>query len=119
MLKASEILLETIKKDGRPERLLRQYEGATFYPPNPANNYVRGNRHRGMEPMKDLFGTEILWPQEQLAAMPHVTEDNKVIDDITEWKEQLVRIDSYLTHQHIKCCRIRLYGNHLNRRHRR
>ena len=90
MLKASEILLETIKKDGRPERLLRQYEGATFYPPNPANNYVRGNRHRGMEPMKDLFGTEILWPQEQLAAMPHVTEDNKVIDDITEWKEQLV-----------------------------
>ena len=32
MLKASEILLETIKKDGRPERLLRQYEGATFYP---------------------------------------------------------------------------------------
>lgn len=29
MLKASEILLETIK-DGRPERLLRQYEGATF-----------------------------------------------------------------------------------------
>ena len=38
MLKASEILLETIKKDGRPERLLRQYEGATFYPPNPANN---------------------------------------------------------------------------------
>ena len=53
MLKASEILLETIKKDGRPERLLRQYEGATFYPPNPANNYVRGNRHRGMEPMKD------------------------------------------------------------------
>lgn len=84
MLKASEILLETIKKDGRPERLLRQYEGATFYPPNPANNYVRGNRHRGMEPMKDLFGTEILWPQEQLAAMPHVTEDNKVIDDDTE-----------------------------------
>ena len=69
MLKASEILLETIKKDGRPERLLRQYEGATFYPPNPANNYVRGNRHRGMEPMKDLFGTEILWPQEQLAVM--------------------------------------------------
>ena len=61
-----------------------------FTRPNPANNYVRGNRHRGMEPMKDLFGTEILWPQEQLAAMPHVTEDNKVIDDITEWKEQLV-----------------------------
>ena len=71
------------------KRLLKQYEGATFFPPNPANNYVRGNRHRGMEPMKDLFGTEILWPQEQLAAMPHVTEGNKVIDDITEWKSQV------------------------------
>ena len=66
-----------------------------------------------MEPMKDLFGTEILWPQEQLAAMPHVTEDNKVIDDITEWKEQLVIPDI------VGQCRIRLYGNHLNRRHRR
>ena len=63
MLKASEILLETIKKDGRPERLLRQYEGATFYPPNPANNYVRGNRHRGMEPMKDLSGLRSSGPR--------------------------------------------------------
>ena len=89
MLTATQNLLETIKVDGKPERLLKQYEGATFFPPNPANNYVRGNRHRGLEPMKDLFGTEILWPQEQLAAMPHVTEGNKVIDDITEWKSQV------------------------------
>ena len=113
MLKASEILLETIKKDGRPERLLRQYEGATFYPPNPANNYVRGNRHRGMEPMKDLFGTEILWPQEQLAAMPHVTED-------LSSEKILHRLHTTVTvSTHIIICRVRLYGNHLNRRHRR
>lgn len=70
MLTATQNLLETIKLDGKPDRLLKQYEGATFFPPNPANNYVRGNRHRGMEPMKDHVGTEILWPQEQLAAMP-------------------------------------------------
>ena len=49
MLTATQNLLETIKVDGKPERLLKQYEGATFFPPNPANNYVRGNRHRGME----------------------------------------------------------------------
>ena len=60
MLKSSEIFLETIKVDGKPERLLKRSEGATFFPPNPANKDVRGNRHRGMEPMKDLFGTEIL-----------------------------------------------------------
>ena len=69
---AKEIFLETIKKDGKPERLLKQYEGFGFYPPNPASTYIRGNRHRGMEPMKDRFGTEILWPADQLAAMPHV-----------------------------------------------
>ena len=31
MLKSSEIFLETIKVDGKPERLLKQYEGATFF----------------------------------------------------------------------------------------
>lgn len=90
---AKEIFLETIKKDGKPERLLKQFEGTTFFPPNPASTYIRGNRHRGMEPLKDRFGTTILWPQEQLAAMPHVTNDNKVISDICQWKEQLVMPD--------------------------
>ncbi len=89
MMTSKELFLETLKKDGKPERLLKQFEGTTFFPPNPANNFVRGNRHRGMEPLKDKFGTTILWPEEQLAAMPHVTADNKVIDDICEWKNQL------------------------------
>ena len=89
MATAKEIFLETLKKDGKPERLLKQFEGTTFFPPNPANNLVRGNRHRGMEPLKDAFGTTILWPQDQLAAMPHVTDDNKVCDDICEWKTQV------------------------------
>ena len=70
---AKEILLETLKKDGKPERLLKQFEGTVFYPPNPAGNYIRGNRHRGMDPLVDRFGTTILWPEDQLAAMPHVT----------------------------------------------
>lgn len=38
---AKEIFLETIKKDGKPERLLKQYEGLGFYPPNPASTYIR------------------------------------------------------------------------------
>ena len=87
---SKELFLETLKVDGKPGRLLKQYEGCTFYPPNPANNFVRGNRHPGMEPMKDRFGTVILWPADQIAAMPHVTADNKVVDDICEWKDQLV-----------------------------
>ena len=93
MLSAKENFLETIKPDGKPDRLIKQYEGAVFYPPNPAASYIRGNRHPGMDPLIDRFGTEILWPANQVAAMPHVTDKNKVISDITEWKEQLVMPD--------------------------
>lgn len=93
MMTAKELFLETIKKDGKPERLLKQYEGTVFYPPSPASSYIRGNRHPGMEPLIDRFGTTILWPEGQVAAMPHVTAENKVIKDITEWKDQLVMPD--------------------------
>ena len=93
MLSAKENFLETMKKDGKPDRLVKQFEGTVFFPPSPASTYIRGNRHRGMEPLKDRFGTEILWPQNQVAAMPHVTAENKVIKDITEWKDQLVMPD--------------------------
>lgn len=48
MLSAKENFLETIKPDGKPDRLVKQYEGAVFYPPNPAASYIRGNRHPGM-----------------------------------------------------------------------
>ena len=93
MLTAAENFRETLKKDGKPDRLLKQYEGCAFFPPNPASTYIRGNRHPGMDPLKDRFGTEILWPEGQVAAMPHVTADNKVISDITEWRDQLVMPD--------------------------
>ena len=93
MLSSKELFLETLKADGKPDRLLKQYEGTVFYPPNPAAAFIRGNRHRGMEPMQDKFGTWILWPESQIAAMPHVTADNKVISDICEWKDQLVMPD--------------------------
>ena len=56
MLSAKENFLETIKPDGKPDRLVKQYEGAVFYPPNPAASYIRGNRHPGMDPLIDRFG---------------------------------------------------------------
>lgn len=93
MASAKQIFLETIKQGGNPERLLDQYEGIVFFPPNPASTYIRGNRHPGMDPLIDRFGTTILWPETQVAAMPHVTNDNKVIKDITNWREELVMPD--------------------------
>ena len=32
MLSAKENFLETIKPNGKPDRLVKQYEGAVFYP---------------------------------------------------------------------------------------
>lgn len=89
MLTIKQNILETLKKDGKPDRLVNQYENMTFFPPSPCSAFVRGNRHPGMAPLNDKFGTCILWPQNQVAAMPHVTAENKVIKDITKWREQV------------------------------
>ena len=41
MLTSVQNFLETVKPDGKPERLSRQYEGTVFFPPNPASTYIR------------------------------------------------------------------------------
>jgi len=55
MLTAKENFLETLKPDGKPDRLVKQYEGNVFFPPNPASMYIRGKRYAGMEPLTDRF----------------------------------------------------------------
>ena len=87
MLSAKENLLETIKRDGKPDRLVKQFEGTAFLPGDPVNNYVRGARVQGMAPKQDLWGTTIIWPEGVVAAMPHVTEETKVIRDVTSWRD--------------------------------
>ena len=86
MLNSRELFLETIKPDGKPDRLLKQYEGTIFMPGDPVNVFVRGNRSPGMPPHKDLWGTTIVWPKNVIAAMPHVTEETKVVRDVTCWR---------------------------------
>lgn len=87
MLNAKQNFLETIKKDGKPDRLVKQFEGTVFLPGDPVAVYVRGNRYPGMPPLKDLWGTTVLWPVDSPAAMPHVTDDIKVIQDVTRWRD--------------------------------
>ena len=87
MLSKKENLLETLKIDGKPDRLVKQFEGTVFLPGDPVNTFVRGNRYPGMPPIQDLWGTTILWPEGSIGAMPHVTEENKVVRDITCWRE--------------------------------
>ena len=86
MLTPRQNFLETIKPDGKPDRLIKQFEGTSFLPGDPVGVYVRGERYQGMPAKKDLWGTTIVWPKDVIAAMPHVTNEIKVIKDITNWR---------------------------------
>lgn len=81
-----EILLETLKRDGKPERLLCQYEAFVPVMNDPLQKYTRGNRKRGVTSY-DKWGTEILFPEDAPGPMPHVTNNNKVCPDITCWRD--------------------------------
>ncbi|MBN2038617.1 MAG: uroporphyrinogen decarboxylase (URO-D) [Spirochaetes bacterium] len=89
MLTPKENLLETLKPDGKPDRLVNQYKPFALIMNDPVYRLVRGNRVRG-KTTKDIWGTEIAWPENQHAAMPHVTADNKVLKDITKYKDLFV-----------------------------
>ena len=89
MLSAKQNFLETIKKDGKPDRLVKQYEATVYIMADPFIEKTRGNRTQGMAPTKDAWGTTIIWPQGNVSAMPHITEETKVIKDITRWREEL------------------------------
>ncbi|MCL2826096.1 MAG: hypothetical protein FWD72_01680 [Eggerthellaceae bacterium] len=83
---AKEVLFETLKKEGKPPRLLRQWEPFTPIMVDPINKFVRGNRVRGKN-TRDRWGTMIYFPEDAPGPMPHVTKDDKVVPDITKWRE--------------------------------
>ena len=89
MLSPKQNFLETIKPNGKPDRFVNQYEATIALPGDPLSAIVRGERTMGMEPIKDIWGTTIIWPEGHVAAMPHVTEETKVISDITRWREDV------------------------------
>lgn len=84
MLTAKENLLETLKQDGKPERLVNDYEFVTPVMIDPVMKFTRGNRVKG-KTTKDQWGTTYLWPEEQMFAFP--SESDMVCPDITEWKK--------------------------------
>jgi hypothetical protein len=87
MLNPRQNFLETIKPDGKPDRLVKQYEGTAFLPGDPAWTYERGQRRPGMTPIKDRWGTTIVWPAGTPGAMPVVTEETKVIREVRKWRD--------------------------------
>ena len=89
MLTSKQNVLETLKPDGKPDRLANQFTPFVQIMNDPLYVFVRGNRVRG-KTTKDRFGTEIAWPEDQHAAMPHVTNENKVVKDVTQWRDSVV-----------------------------
>ena len=83
---AKEIFLELLKPDGRPERQLVQYEALQMALGDPIGGYLHQGRRPGAR-ITDLWGTVIDWPADHPGSMPIVTEENKVIKDITHWRD--------------------------------
>ena len=81
-----EIFLELLKPDGRPERQLVQYEALQMVVMHPIGGYIRPGFRPGAT-IRDRWGTVIDWPADAPGSMPNVTQENKVIKDITHWRD--------------------------------
>lgn len=85
-MKPAELFLETIKKGGKPERQLKQYEALGFVGNDPINLYLRENEGPGKEG-EDKWGVYIIYPEDAPGKTPYITEENKVLKDITRWRD--------------------------------
>ena len=81
-----EIFLELLKPNGRPERVLKQYEALHMCLNDPINTYLRGNRRRGSV-SRDRWGTTISFPADAPGAIPVHTDGLTVCPDVTRWEE--------------------------------
>ncbi len=84
MLTKKQNFLETLKPDGKPDRLVNDYEAVQAVMVDPILRYTRGNRKKGFT-TKDQWGTTYVWPEYEMFAFP--TEDELVCPDVTEWKK--------------------------------
>ncbi|MCD8196282.1 MAG: uroporphyrinogen decarboxylase (URO-D) [Lachnospiraceae bacterium] len=84
MLTPKENLMELLKPNGKPDRLMMDYEFCVPVMNDPLVRFCRGNRIKG-KTTKDQWGTTYMWPEEQLFAFP--SEQDLVCEDVTQWKE--------------------------------
>jgi hypothetical protein len=93
MLSPKDNFLETLKADGKPDRLVNQYEPIAMILPDPILAYEREGVERG-KTVVDPWGVTLSWPEDQPAAAPLHTEENRVIKDILNWENELRIPDS-------------------------
>ena len=88
MLTPKENLYETLKTDGKPDRLVSQYEPFKMLRNDPLSKFTRGNRKMG-QTTADVWGTLMVWPAGQPAAIPYITPEAKVLPDVTRWRDYI------------------------------
>lgn len=87
MLSVKENFLETIKKDGNPDRLVNGYEFMGLVVPDPALLAVGHGLQPGQQG-PDGFGVIWEWSEGQPAAAPLCKEEVILIKDISEWESK-------------------------------
>jgi len=110
MLTAKQNFLETIKADGKPDRLVNQYESFAFTLGDPLSFYIQGERFPGKENMVDRWGTSFIWPENNAFPMPHITEKCKAIRDVATWRE-FVRVPDLIA----DCAATEFWADYLER----
>ncbi|MBQ9031374.1 MAG: uroporphyrinogen decarboxylase (URO-D) [Parasporobacterium sp.] len=90
MLTPKQNFYETLKKDGHPDRLVNQYNSMVFFMQDPLGQFTRGNRIKGKTTL-DRWGVRIMWPEDQIAAIPDTSDEVKVCKDVCEW-ERYVKV---------------------------
>ena len=88
MMTPRELLLELLKKDGRPDRQLVQYEAFRLVRGDPVSAYLNADRIRGTRSV-NRWGVTIDFPADAPGSMPYITPETKVLKDITRWREQV------------------------------
>ena len=77
---------ETLKVDGKPDRLCNQFRPVELLTDEPIYQFMFGKRKKGTTTISPL-GVTIAFPENVPGAMPHVTKENKVCPDVTRWRE--------------------------------
>ena len=86
-MQPKEILYELLKKDGKPERALCQYEAFRLVR-EPVGAFLGAGMKRGGRSV-NRWGVTIDYPADAPGPMPHITPETKVLRDITRWREQV------------------------------
>ena len=87
MYTPKENFIRTVNKDN-PDRLVNDYEAFTVIRNDPITDLDRGIRIQGRK-SKTSTVRQSSGRKNQPGGMPHVTEENKVIKDITNWRNEL------------------------------